>query len=553
MSLIPGFLRSTSKEIDILRHDVAIFKNLIKERQHPLDLVRELISNAGARQVGASRIEVAYTKDQCGHIFEVSDNGCGMDFAGTDDGVGRLARFLGLGLSGIAGEKADEFSWKGLGSKLAFQSRRVVVETRSQGHPLYEVRINEPWEELDHGVVPRPRITEHADPDCPTGTRIKVLGHPPHRQEEPFSLDEIRRFLLHRTFVGFTRARSNPPAVLLSVLGEIDRLEFGFPEFKGIEFPAWLALDSQRKTLLVNMSLLRPPTMQVRLKGLITWDPAQFDLREENLNTGLILSSRGIPFFELPLPEYGSVYLHKSQPGRTKVCLVAECDEVFSEMNISRSALIDSALTLTFKHAVRQLVEHLESSIEYREFRQLRARNRHAKQAAALAQDRSCIESDEQKWVVLVQPGAAPRVLMREPRNDDEAVAILSKLETLGALPFNKFQTVALPAGPGAPDLFVNFQEEAAGGEVRPQLAAFEAENRFYSYRHTKDAPSACPNVICWDIPSRGRRVRLNKTGKKYKFTLDAERGQIPVYVMKLMDGLSVMSARELHERGIPI
>lgn len=552
MPLIPGFLRSSSKEIDILRHDVAIFKNLIKERQHPLDLARELISNAGARQVGASRIEVAYTKDQCGHIFEVSDNGCGMDFAGTDEGVGRLARFLGLGLSGIAGENADEFSWKGLGSKLAFQSRRVMVETRSQRHPLYEVRINEPWQQLDQNIIPRPRITEHTDPDCPTGTRIKVLGHPPHRQEEPFTMDEIRRFLLHRTFIGFTRPRSNPPTVFLSVLGEIERLEFGFPEFKGIEFPAGLTLDSQRKTLLVNISLLRPPTMQVRLKGLITWDPAQFDLRDENLNTGLILSSRGIPFFELPLAEYGSRHLHKSQPGRSKVCLVVECDDVFSEMNISRSALIDSAITLEFKHAVQQLIEHVESSVEHREFRQLRARSRRARQVAALAQDRSRIQSDEQKWVVLAQPGAPPRVLMREPRNDAEAVAILSKLETLGALPFNKFQTVALPAGPGAPDLFVNFQEEADGAG-QPQLATFEAEDRFCSYRHLKDAPSAYPNIICWDIQGRGRRVRLNKTAKKYKFILDAEQGQVPVYVMKLMDGLKVMSTRELHERGVSI
>ncbi len=290
--------------------------------------------------------------------------------------------------------------------------------------------------------------------------------------------------------------------------------------------------------------------MQVRLKGIVTWDPAQFDLRDENLNTGLILSSRGIPFFGLSLDEYGSRHLHKSQPGRTKVCLVAECDEVFSEMNISRSALIDSAVTLTFKHAVRQLIEHLESSLEYREFRKLRARNRVARQTAALAEDRSRIQSDEQKWVVLMRPGTPPRVLMREPRNDAEAVAILSKLETLGALPFNKFQTVAVPDGPGAPDLFVNFLEEADGA-AQPQLATFEAEDRFCSYRHLKDIPTACPNIICWDIQGRGRRVRLDKTGKKYKFILNAEQGQVPVYVMKLMDGLRVMSTRELHEHGI--
>ena len=69
------FRRSTSREIEILRHDVALFKHLIKERHHPLDLVRELLSNAGSVEVGASRIEISYTKDKDGHVFEVADDG----------------------------------------------------------------------------------------------------------------------------------------------------------------------------------------------------------------------------------------------------------------------------------------------------------------------------------------------------------------------------------------------------------------------------------------------------------------------------------------------
>ena len=45
--------------------------------------------------------------------------------------------------------------------------------------------------------------------------------------------------------------------------------------------------------------------------------------------------------------------------------------------------------------------------------------------------------------------------------------------------------------------------------------------------------------------------MRLNKTDKKYKFTVDTESARVPVYVMKLMDGLSVMSTRELRDRGV--
>jgi len=93
---IGDFMKSSSKDVDILKNDIAIFKNLIKERKHPLDLIRELLSNAGAREVGATRIEIAYTKDREGHIFEVRDNGCGMNFTDRSDLPGRLDKFLGL-------------------------------------------------------------------------------------------------------------------------------------------------------------------------------------------------------------------------------------------------------------------------------------------------------------------------------------------------------------------------------------------------------------------------------------------------------------------------
>ena len=111
-------LKSSSREVEILKEDVALLKHLVNERKHPLDLIRELLSNAGASQVGATRIEVTYTVDKNGHIFEVADDGCGMDYTENQKVPGRLDRFLGLELSAIVGRQSDEFSWKGLGSKL---------------------------------------------------------------------------------------------------------------------------------------------------------------------------------------------------------------------------------------------------------------------------------------------------------------------------------------------------------------------------------------------------------------------------------------------------
>jgi hypothetical protein len=110
---------------DPFLHEVAIFQQLIKERFSPFDLVRELLSNAAAREVGAQNINIKYFEHpDDGHSFEVTDDGCGMDYTGDVGKAGRLDRFLNLGLSTIVGLKGDEFSFKEMGSKLAYQSRR---------------------------------------------------------------------------------------------------------------------------------------------------------------------------------------------------------------------------------------------------------------------------------------------------------------------------------------------------------------------------------------------------------------------------------------------
>jgi len=551
MATVGDFMKSTSQEVDIIKQDIAIFKNLIKERKHPLDLVRELLSNAGAREVGATRIEISYTKDKEGHIFEVADNGCGMNFTGRQELPGRLDRFLGLGLSAIVGEKADEFSWKGLGSKLAYQSRRVEITTRYGEYPLYEVRINEPWGSLDRNLLPKPRVTEHPNPEEASGTQIKVFGHPPHRQEEPFTFDEIRTFLLHRTFAGFTRERDKRPAIVLSVLGHTETLEFGFPEFRGISWSEGFNLDDERQTLFVNIVGQAPTVGLIRLKGLLTWAADQFGLSRSRLNTGLILSSRGIPYFSLGLEEYGAQGISHANPGEDKACLVVECDGIHSEMNISRSDLVDSKETLEFKKHVSELLERLESSSEYLRFRQIPKTRKIIKSGESLALEKAAIEADDQNWVIYQRGGQRPIVLMREPRNEAEVSAMLWKLEALGALPFERFQTLAYPGAKGGPDLFVNFQEDKTSEPLR--CAAIEIENNFYTYKAHGHYSAQYPKVVCWDIPTSGRKVRLSKTQKKYKWTINTDEYQVHVYVLKQMEGIDVRSRKELRDMGVDL
>src|SRR5260370_4305681 len=99
MAKMGDFIRSESKEIDLILHELSLMKQLIKERAHSLDLLRELISNACAKEVEATEVKVKYTMGDEGHIFDVDDNGSGMDFTGNKQLPGRLDRFLGLGLT----------------------------------------------------------------------------------------------------------------------------------------------------------------------------------------------------------------------------------------------------------------------------------------------------------------------------------------------------------------------------------------------------------------------------------------------------------------------
>ena len=547
-------VKSQSREVKPAVSEVAIFKHLIKERVHALDLIRELLSNAGAEQVGAKRIEISYTQDKDGHIFEIVDDGCGMNYTSNDSIPGRLDRFLGLGLSGIIGLDADEFSWKGLGSKLSYQSRKVEIETcAGDPHGLYVVLVNEPWESLNNNKVPRPRINEH--PSSHKGTKIKVTGHPPHRKEAPFTFDQLKNYLLHRTCAGYTSKRKYEPEILLSVLGRTEIIPFGFPEFKSIDFDSFehegVKLDVATQTLFINVTPKSSKSMRVRLKGFVTWNASHYDLSKNNLNTGLILSVKGIPYFTLNMEEYGATSIRTARPGEERTCLVVECDGIQDEMNISRSALVDSANTVELKKIVTELFQRVESSDVYLSFRTLPERNKVEKQGGILAEEKRKIEQPDQNWVVYEKASDVYTILIREPQNEQEVNALIWKLEALGALPFENFNTLAYIGASKGPDLLANFQEDKASEPFRATI--IEIENNFYNYKTHGHTPTQYPKVLCWDIPASGRKAKINKTQKPYKFTLSTDEYQVHIYVIKYMDGIKVLSRTDLEKRGIKI
>jgi hypothetical protein len=178
MDRLGDFIESKGQDVDPIISEISIMKQLIQERAHPLDLLRELLSNAGAKEVNATEILITYYVNKDGHVFEVSDNGCGMNYTGDRNIPGRLDRFLGLGLSAIVGHTADEFSWKGLGSKLAYQSKKVEIETYVANSPeVYKAEINDPWGTIERKAIPKARIYRFPPENGrQPGTTVKVFG-----------------------------------------------------------------------------------------------------------------------------------------------------------------------------------------------------------------------------------------------------------------------------------------------------------------------------------------------------------------------------------------
>lgn len=542
---IGDFFVAKTKEVDPFVHEVALMKQLILERTHPLELLRELISNSGAKEVGAKNVHITYyVHPQYGHVFEVRDDGCGMDFTNNPQFPGRLDRFLGLGLSAIAGLEADEFAWKGLGSKLAYQSRRIEIETYN-GKEAHSVIVNEPWKTIEDGKKPRPNVSQISPtPGQSTGTTVRVFGHPPHGQES-FTFEQIRDYLLHRTFVGFTREREYPPRITLTVHSRTEEVPFGFPEFRN------LPKEAPEGTVIVEPIVITrnlPGTNRnvlVLLKGFYTWDEYKYGLADVHMNTGLILSVKGIPYFTLDMRELGSGELAVARPGVGKCCLVVESDAIQTEMNISRSGLVDSPLTAHFKKLASEALQGVERAESHRVFRMVPKRRKDRKSATDLHERKEALENSTQAWVYW-QPNeqSEPVRLLREPENETDTLAVLWKLEALGALPFATFETLAY-FWKGA-DLVVHFQEDESSNVER--YATVEVEHRFYNFKAHGHLIPQFPTVICWDVNPKPK-LSVKKTAKPYKHIVQLEETTLRIYALSQMPGVFAATDEELKRK----
>jgi hypothetical protein len=526
-------------------HEVAIFQQLIKERPSPFDLVRELLSNAAAREVGAQFISIKYFEHpDDGHSFEVTDDGCGMDFTGDVGNPGRLDRFLNLGLSTIVGLKSDEFSFKGMGSKLAYQSRRVEIETWAGYGPVFKVEINDPWGTLtQQGRKPNPRITKWSPgATARKGTTIRVYGHPPYRTA-PFSFDDLYYYVRHRTFAGFTKQRANAPRIVLKALGREEEVPVGFSVLEhladkpgeGTVFVGDLRVDKRvpGKNTLVSLVV----------KGLYTLDRKTYGLDDSRLNTGLVVSVLGIPYFGLELRQYAPGRALGIVPGPKNTCLVVECDALREELSISRSGLTDSEITQIFQVGLKEALQKIADSEDFRRFSKIPEARKFSKDAVVLTERQQKLQSPDQLWVWFQSKDGRWIQLHRKPENEADTLAVLWKLETTeDGLPFAEFRTLEHSAS-GA-DAICHIKEDK--NDARRPFAVVEAKYLYYGIDQLGHHPGQTQHVICWDLGKEKREGIEQMGDKPWKFVQRKGDQMVIIYVLSKMSRIRVATEREI-------
>lgn len=531
-----AFEKARMKELDLYFQEVSLMRQLISEERDPLDLLRELVSNAAAREVKARNIQIrCYPHPEDIYVFEVEDDGIGMDYAEGPAGyLTRLYRFLALGVSAVVGAKSDEFSWKGLGSKLAFHSRRLSVETYTGSGPVRRVEVNAPWETINAGRKPKPKMYEsEPGPQQGSGTKVTVAGHPPDVRRE-YSFSHVKDYLLSRTFVGYTKSRDNPPVVHLAVGNTRETIEIGFttlkriagepgPATRFVQLADTVGIDGTNKKL------------NITLKGLYSVEAGKFGLAEESGNTGLILSVLGIPYFDLGLENYTEGRRGIGLNPSAKNCsLIVECDAIQEHMNISRSGINYGAAKEAFDRCVKGLLRRVADSEDYKGFVTYTKRAKDIRGAETLDARKQTLESAEQRWVYWMDTKKQERrFIHREPENEQDTLAVLWKLEALGALPFKKFQS--LEHGGSGADIIGHFTESDDSNPER--FVTIEAEYMFSNYKSHGHNPSQMPVVICWDV-SKSRKIRLKDTNLPWKFIAEAEDTSVRVYVLSRMPNI---------------
>jgi len=528
---------STSTKIKPQVHDLSAFKQIMESRSHPLDMLREAISNMMAPEVKANEIKIQhYSHPEHNASFILKDDGIGMIYTGNPEKPGRLDRFIGLAFSRAAGLDADYWGWKGLGSKLMLNCNKLVVEswTGNNDNKYIILNIINPRSSLlsEPPLAPDYYLTQRDSlPSDVKGTKIEVLGY--DSGNKMYSMDEIERYLYWNTAVGITKEFHHKPKILCKVNSEEKELSLGYkyikPQFLDDGKRDWRTVVIEEPILKTGKVVVEGKEREIKvvLKGGFTLDTGKFGLSPHRYNTGLRLSVKGIPYLQFPFYEYKG---NKFQQYKDLCSFVIECDEMESKLNLDRSNISnqmgDDAIVKTFKRLTAKCFDEFTDTSAYKEFEQNKRKEDERNKAAAVRKRQSdlCKPIQEYACVKVVDE---IKLLHRVPdKSEMHTLCIFWKLEALGKLPFENFITWEHTKKDGI-DVIASFQIDDESSLENFVPIEFEAE--FENYINHGHNPKQTKCIVCWKINNKSALRKINE----YLYYYDISGASIPVYEIK--------------------
>lgn len=523
----------------------SIFKQIVAARSNDLELIRECLSNACAKEVGATTIQILYTFRGDGtHEFTVTDNGCGMDFSGDPDNPGRLERFIDLAKSRQAGLEADEFSDKGLGSALLYNSEEFTVETRTEDGKGVKAIINDSYRLLMECSPPQiPKVLYYEDNSSATGkgTKIKVTGYRTAKREA-FTFKQLKDYIYERTVIGCTKMDrvTTLPKVILKADGKEEEL---VPGFRWMKLPDELSEQNRWKVFIL------PEPIEAEHNGIkVNLNGGAAYMVDKALNAdkewcGVIFSSRGIPYFHLDL--------RKLKHGKTRALelpqefyrMVLNCDDIFNEMSPDRAGLNESARVSDFYTAAKKC---LKKFTEYDAYKIL-CKKRRDNYSDMISRRQAKLSSPDQKFIWLRQSEGKYLKIHKKPENEHDTLAVLWKLEGLNALPF-RMNSMEHASREGV-DLIIDLFQD----KTEPDLfACAEVKYEFKELDDLRHDQSLTRYVFCWCIPN-GPPDGFKKV-TEYKYVVQRPNKPdrpLTVFVLSEMAGIKIATISDIKSSNL--
>jgi hypothetical protein len=529
----------TEHEISI---GIGIIKQVVQNRNDPLDVIREALSNSCSREVKASYFKITIFYDGTyGWSFIFEDDGIGMDYTGErePERQGRLDRFLNLAYSGIAGLKSDEFGFKGLGSKLMYLCKKLDIETKTERGESYKVVVENPIGKLlkqEKPEMPKPVIYKKSPVSFQRGTVIRVYGYDDGiKYPEYEDAEKLKRYLYFRTLVGYTkseRLRDGFPSIKIRTpsIPDEEELKIGSQWIK----KEWGHIEGQKVGVIdppitVSKEDKKGNKVTVMLKGGYALKTSEFGMSDygilESKGVGLTYAWKGIPYFNLDF----NYYKPQGFELYYKFCrFVVECDDI--ETDIARSRIVsDGVKEPLFTAALREAYRKTMDTEDYKEWVKYRRDLKKKDLGQTLNQRKDELQKREQKWVFY-----NGELIHKEPDNEQDVRALLWKLEGMKALPLHYFRSLEHTAQKGI-DVIAEYQEKDFSEKKLYQ--AIEVEHILENYADHDHVPEQTSLIIAWDSKSRDD---LTKVEGEWKYVWQYVGNNLNVILLRYLPKIEV-------------